>query len=86
MSDGLTDSQFLLNLAERLEEYLLGICDIERLEEIANRIEVKRFILHWFDGKKETVTGHDIADACRRAGIGAGATRALDYWELTCSD
>ena len=42
---------------------------------------MKAFTLHWLHGRNEIVTGHDIADACRRAGIGAGALRALDYWE-----
>jgi len=42
---------------------------------------MKKFRLHWLDGQTELVEGHDIADACRRAGIGNGALRALDYWE-----
>jgi hypothetical protein len=42
---------------------------------------MKTFVLHWIGGKTETVTGGDIADACRRAGIGAGALRVLDYFE-----
>ena len=42
---------------------------------------MKKFRLHWLDGKKEIVEGTDIADACRRAGIGNGALRALDYYE-----
>lgn len=39
------------------------------------------FTLHWFGGKTETVEGVDIADACRRAGIGNGALRALDFYK-----
>ncbi len=42
---------------------------------------MKKFKLHWLDGKTEVVSGTNIADACRRAGIGNGALRALDYWE-----
>lgn len=41
---------------------------------------MKKFILHWLGGRTETVEGTDIADACRRAGIGAGALAALDYY------
>jgi hypothetical protein len=40
-----------------------------------------QFILHWLGGKIETVEGFDIADACRRAGIGGGALAALDYYQ-----
>jgi len=43
--------------------------------------ETKRFELRWNDGKTEIVEGNDIADACRRAGIGAGALPALNYWK-----
>ena len=42
---------------------------------------MKKYRLHWLGGKKEVVQGIDIADACRRAGIGNGALRALDYYE-----
>lgn len=42
---------------------------------------MKKFTLHWLGGKTETVEGEDIADAYRRAGFGAGALRALDYFE-----
>lgn len=40
-----------------------------------------KFSLHWLGGKTEEVEGTDIADACRRAGIGGGALAALDYYE-----
>jgi len=42
---------------------------------------MKNFRLHWRDGVVEIVEGADVADAFRRAGIGAGALPALDYWE-----
>ena len=42
---------------------------------------MKSFTLHWLGGKTEQVQGSDIADACRRAGIGNGALPALDYYE-----
>lgn len=42
---------------------------------------MRRFRLHWRDGKKNDVTGTDIADAMRRAGYGAGSVSALDYHE-----
>ena len=40
-----------------------------------------RYILHWLGGKTQSVEGGDIADACRRAGIGNGDLPALDYYE-----
>jgi len=43
--------------------------------------DLKTFKLNWRTGKPQFVTGTDIADACNRAGIGAGALPALDYWE-----
>ena len=45
-----------------------------------------KFKLHWPDGKVEVVEGHDIADAFTRAGYGAGAIRALDYYEMVEDD
>ncbi len=42
---------------------------------------MKTFILYWLDGKVETVKGHSIADAFTRAGYGAGAMPALDYFK-----
>ena len=42
---------------------------------------MRKYRLHWLGGKTEVVSGTDIADACRRAGIGNGALRALDYYE-----
>lgn len=41
---------------------------------------MKNFILYWLSGKKETVTGTDIRDAFSRAGYGAGAVRAMDFY------
>ena len=42
---------------------------------------MRKFTLHWLGGKTEEVEGTDIADACCRAGIGAGALPTLDYFE-----
>ena len=42
---------------------------------------MKTFLIHWRDGSTTEVTGEDITDACRRAGIGSGAVRAIDYHE-----
>ena len=42
---------------------------------------MKKFLLHWLDGKTEEVLGTSIADAFSRAGYGGGAIRALDYYE-----
>ena len=44
--------------------------------------KMKKYILHWLDGTNETVEGDSIEDAFRRAGYGAGAIPALDYYEL----
>ena len=40
-----------------------------------------KFTLHWLSGKPEEVEGSDLADACRKAGIGGGALAALNYYE-----
>jgi len=29
------------------------------------------FLIHWRDGREETITGDDIADAMNKAGIGS---------------
>jgi hypothetical protein len=40
----------------------------------------KTFTLYWLDGKREFVTGPDIAQACTNAGYGNGAMTALDFY------
>lgn len=42
---------------------------------------MKKFILHWMDGAKTEVEGRTISEAFTHAGFGAGAIRALDYYE-----
>ncbi len=42
---------------------------------------MKNYILHWKTGQTEKVSGENIADAMTHAGYGAGAVRALDYYE-----
>lgn len=43
---------------------------------------MKKFKLHWrCEPKEQIIEGDSIDDACRRAGIGAGALAVLDYWE-----
>lgn len=42
---------------------------------------MKRYRLHWQNGIAEDVEGTSPEDAFNRAGIGAGALSALDYWE-----
>ena len=44
---------------------------------------MKKFTLYWLGGKCEKVEGSSIADACNRAGYGAGAIRALDFYDET---
>jgi len=41
---------------------------------------IKEFSLYWLTGKKERVTGYDIADAMTRAGYSSGALRGLDFY------
>lgn len=38
------------------------------------------YIIYWKSGEYELVRGTSIADAFRRAGYGAGALRALDFY------
>lgn len=42
---------------------------------------MRKFKLHWLDGKVEEVEGDSISDAFTNAGYGAGAMIALDWWE-----
>lgn len=48
-----------------------------------------KIVLHWLDGKTETLTGWGdsergaAADAMNTAGYGGGAVRALDYFEAS---
>lgn len=42
-----------------------------------------KFKIHWLDGKVEIVEGRDFPDAFRSAGLGAGAVKAVDYYEET---
>jgi hypothetical protein len=54
---------------------------------LEGELKPRTFILHWQDGTDQEVVGYGgeqhkaLADACRRAGIGGGAIRAMDYWE-----
>lgn len=42
---------------------------------------MKRFKFYWRDGTSNKYLGRDVADAFTKAGYGAGALAALDYWE-----
>lgn len=42
--------------------------------------------LYWRDGTTNTAKGHTIAEAFTAAGFGAGALRALDYYECIGQD
>lgn len=46
----------------------------------------KVFTLYWLDGKREFVTGPDIAKACTLAGYSNGAIRALDWYDTSASE
>jgi len=81
--DEMTDAEFLRDFAKRRCTCRYGEeqRDAERLEEIADRVEMKRFKIHWLDGKEQTIVGPNISDAFYRAGFGAGAVSAIDYYE-----
>jgi len=49
-------------------------------------VPIKQFVLYWIGGKSETISGDNISDAFRRAGYGAGALSALDYYETISPD
>lgn len=82
----LTDAEFLRDLINRLRQLpatqSTDCYDFERLERIAKELEENQFILHWLDGKTEVIVGNGIKDAFNRAGLGAGAISALDYYEM----
>lgn len=40
----------------------------------------KTFTLFWLTGKTQIVKGYDAADAMRKAGIGGGALRVMDFY------
>ena len=42
---------------------------------------MKKYKLHWLGNMTEIVEGSNIADALNKSGYGAGALRALDYYE-----
>ena len=42
---------------------------------------MKTFILHWLDGTTQIIHGNTISDAFAKAGYGAGALTALDYYD-----
>jgi len=44
-------------------------------------IMLKKFKFHWLDGKTEVGKGVNVSDAFTHLGYGAGAIRALDWYE-----
>ncbi len=42
---------------------------------------MKTYILYWLDGTTQKISGTSITDAFMRAGYGAGALSALDYYK-----
>jgi hypothetical protein len=42
---------------------------------------MKNYILFWIGGKSESISGNSFDHAFLRAGYGAGALRALDYYK-----
>jgi len=44
-------------------------------------MKMKKFTLYWrYSGGRQVIEGDNIVDAMNRAGIGAGALPALDFW------
>ena len=39
------------------------------------------FTFFWLDGTREVLEGNSPADAANKAGYGAGAIHALDFWK-----
>ena len=42
---------------------------------------MKRFRIHWLNGKLQDITGDTIVSACRRAGISSSAVRNMKRYE-----
>lgn len=49
-------------------------------------MEKNKYTLYWLTGKKEVVNGNSISDAMTNSGYGAGAIRALDFYENGVDD
>jgi hypothetical protein len=47
---------------------------------------MRKFRLHWLDGKTEIVEGIDISNAFTHAGYSSGAIAALDWYEPITED
>ncbi len=62
-----------------------GLHSIKGKMRVAKKAESgkgeKTFKLYWLDGKEEEVIGWSISDAFERAGYGAGAAFALDWYK-----
>ena len=43
---------------------------------------LKDYTFYWLDGKKEVLEGETPSDAFIRAGYGAGALRAVDFFDV----
>ena len=41
---------------------------------------MKEFTIFWKDGKRDVLKGSDVANAFTRAGYGAGALGAVDFY------
>lgn len=78
--------------AKLCQDQALNVQRLEQLKAIQDarldkantrpmRPPMKKWRLHWLDGKTEDGFGTDIKDAFTRLGYGAGALQALDYFE-----
>ena len=55
--------------------------DVPKKNRPPTEPKLLKFALYWLGGDVEVVTGRDLTDAFTRAGYGAGAASALDYWK-----
>lgn len=55
--------------------------DVPKKNRPPTEPKLLKFALHWLGGDVEVVTGRDLSDAFTKAGYGAGAVNALNYWK-----
>ena len=70
-------------IATRLQEGTISTFEEAKklFMEKATEEGIHSYLIHWKDWKTEYVYGESATDAFNKAGIGAGALSALDYYE-----
>lgn len=41
---------------------------------------MKKFFIHWLNGKKEELIGSTVGDALHKAGYNQGSLSSMDFW------